>query len=87
MLISTLNHTNPIINRIVEQRGDMLPLPHERTMSQRAYTRIVVDATKICIKGLYREGMELEDIQAATKEEGGNFYKAFVELYGKKLTY
>jgi len=87
MLISTLNNTNPIINRIVEQRGDMLPLPHERTMSQRAYTRIVIDATKRCIKGLYREGMELEDIQEATKKEGGNFYKAFVELYGKKLTY
>ncbi len=84
MLISTLHHTNPIINRIVEQRGDMLPLPHERTMSQRAYTRIVIDATKQCIKGLYREGMELEDIQEATKKEGGNFYKSCEEIDGKK---
>ena len=87
MLISTLNHKNEIINTIIEQRGDMLPLPHERTMSQRAYTRIVIDATKRCIKGLYRANVELVDIQKATKEEGGNFYKAFVELYGKKLTY
>ena len=87
MLISTLNYENPIINRIVEQRGDMLPLPHERTMSQRAYTRIVIDATKECIKTLYREGVDLWDIQDATKEQGGNYYKAFVELYGKKLTY
>jgi len=87
MLISTLNHKNPIINRIIEQRGDMLPLPHERTMSQRAYTRIVIDATKRCIKGIYRDNVDLWDIQSATKEAGGNFYKAFVELYGKKLTY
>ena len=87
MLQSTLNYKNPIINRISEQRYDMLPAPHERTMSQRAYTRIVIEATKQCIKCLYREGVDLWDIQSATKSEGGNFYKAFVELYGKKLTY
>ena len=87
MLISTLNYKNPIINRISEQRYDMLPPIHERTMSQRAYTRIVIDATKRCIKGLYRDNVDLVEIQKATKEEGGNFYKAFVELYGKKLTY
>lgn len=86
-MISTLNHKNAIINTISEQRYDMLPPMHERTMSQRAYTRIYIDATKRCIKRLYRDGMELEDIQKATKEEGGEYYKAFVELYGKKLTY
>ncbi len=87
MSITRLNHKNEIINRISEERYDMLPRPSERTMSQRAYTKIVVEATKKVIKKLYREGIDLHEIQKATKEEGGNFYKAFVELYGKKLTY
>ena len=56
-------------------------------MSQKAYTRIVIDATKKVIKGMYRDNVNIFDIQSATKEAGGNYYKAFVELYGKKLTY
>jgi len=78
---------NKIIVRISEERFDLLPLMEERTMSQRAYTRIVIDATKKVIKSMYRNNVDIYDMKKATKEEGGNFYKAFVELYGKNLKY
>lgn len=78
---------NEIIVRISESRYDLLPPMEQRTMSQKAYTRIVIDATKKVIKDMYRDNVNIFDIQSSTKEAGGNYYKAFVELYGKKLTY
>jgi len=79
--------TNNIIERISESRYSLLPAPNQRTMSQRAYTRIVIDATKKVIKGMYADNVDIYDMQSATKEEGGNYDKAFIELYGNKLKY
>ena len=80
--------TKKIIESISEIRYDSLPPVNERNMSQRAYEKILLDATKEAIKDLYRnEYYDLHDIQKATKEAGGVYNKAFVELYGEKLTY
>ena len=77
-----------IIESISEIRYDSLPPINERTMSQSAYQKILLDATKKAIKDLYRyEYYDLHDIQKATKEAGGVYNKAFVALYGEKLTY
>jgi len=78
---------NKIINRISESRYSLLPTAQQRTMSQRAYTRIVIDATKKVIKGMYVDNVDIYEMQSATKEAGGNYAKAFVELYGNKLKY
>ena len=78
---------NKIINRISESRYSLLPAPNQRTMSQRAYTRIVIDATKKVIKGMYADNVDIYDMQSATREAGGNYDKAFIELYGNELKF
>ena len=78
---------NEIIVRILESRHDLLPQMNQRPMSRKAYTRIVIDATKEVIKDMVRWNVDLYDIQDATKKEGGNYHKAFVELYGTNLKY
>ena len=78
---------NEIIVRISESRYDLLPQMEQRTMSRKSYTKIVIDATKKVIKELIRDNVDIYDIQKATKEVGGNYYEAFVELYGKNLKY
>ena len=78
--------TKRIIESISEIRYDLLPPIKERTMSN--YQKILLDATKKAIKDLYRyEYYDLHDIQKATREAGGVYNKAFVALYGEKLTY
>jgi hypothetical protein len=80
--------TKRIIESISEIRYDLLPPIKERTMSTSAYQKILLDATKKAIKDLYRnEYYDLHDIQKATREAGGVYNKAFVALYGEKLTY
>ena len=80
--------TKKIIESISEIRYDRLPPMEQRTMSQRAYEKILIDATKYGIKTLYAYyNIDIYDLQKATREAGGNYYKAFVDLYGENLTY
>ncbi len=79
--------TKEIIECISEIRFDKLPPMEERTMSNKAWNKILIDATKIAIKTLYRNNINLERLQKATKEARGIYYKAFVDLYGTRLTY
>jgi len=80
--------TKKIIESISEIRFDRLPPIKERTMSSSAYQKILLEATKYAIKELYRNDYyDIHDIQKATTDAGGVYNKAFVDLYGKKLTY
>jgi hypothetical protein len=80
--------TKKIIESISEIRYDRLPPMEERTMSQRAYEKILIDATKYAIKTLYAyHNYDLEKLQKATREAGGNYHEAFVDLYGENLKY
>jgi len=80
--------TKEIIESIKEIRYDRLPPMEERTMSISAYQKILLEATKYAIKELYRNDYyDIENIQKATIEAGGIYNKAFVDLYGKKLTF
>ena len=79
--------TKKIIESISEIRYDRLPPIEQRTMSQRAYEKILIDATKYAIKTLYRDNADIFELQKATREAGGNYHKAFVDLYGENLTY
>ena len=80
--------TKKIIESISEIRYDRLPPMEQRTMSQRAYEKILIDATKYAIKTLYAyHNVDIYNLQKATREAGGNYHKAFVELYGENLSY
>ena len=79
--------TKKIIESISEIRYDRLPPMEQRTMNQKAYGKILLDATKYAIKSLYRWNYDINRLQKATREAGGNYNKAFVDLYGENLTY
>jgi hypothetical protein len=81
------DNTKKIIELISERRYYRLPPIEQRTMGVRAYQKILLDATKYAIKGLYQDNYDLYDIQKATKEAGGEYNKAFVDLYGNNLKF
>ena len=77
-----------IIQSISEIRYDKLPPIKERTMSDKAYNKILNNATKDAIRTLYTiYNVDIYDLQKATKQKGGSYYKAFVDLYGENLKY
>lgn len=77
--------TKKVIDCIFEMRFDVLPSIEQRPRNKKDLKIMFVDATKYAIKKLYKNSMNVERLQKATKEAGGIYYTAFLDLYGTAL--